>query len=115
MLKIYKHEKYSLRYVIPRLQGSCGLAGIWGCTSHKGPGPSNIYTGRINQYSYKDTLENWTDRKLAKYKITSVENLKQQLSEIWVELPKDYCIKLIESMPRHIQKCIKVKGGYFKY
>ena len=46
------------RYVIPRLQGGGGSDGIWGCISHKGIGYSSIYTGRINQYSYRDTLEN---------------------------------------------------------
>ena len=56
-VKKYKHEKYSSRYVIPRLQGGRGSAGIWRCISHKGPGLSNIYTRGINPYSYKDTLE----------------------------------------------------------
>ena len=28
-----------------------------GCISHKGIGFQNIYTGRINQYNYKETLE----------------------------------------------------------
>ena len=57
----------------------------------------------------------WFDRKLAKYNITSVENLKQQLSEISAEFPKDYCMRLIKTMPCHIQLYIKAKRGYFKY
>ena len=57
----------------------------------------------------------WIDGKLPKYKIFSVEHLKQQLSECWAELLKDYCMILIESMPLRIQLCIKAKGRYFKY
>jgi len=51
-------EKYEPRFCTPCVQGGGGSAGIWGCISHKGTGVSNIYTGRINQYTYKNTLEN---------------------------------------------------------
>ena len=48
-------DKYEERFCV---QGGGGLIGIWGCISHKGIGFQNIYTGRINQYIYKKTLEN---------------------------------------------------------
>jgi len=56
-VKRLKHEKYLPRFITPRLQGGGGSAGIWGCFSHAGTGVSRIYTGRINQYLYIDTLE----------------------------------------------------------
>lgn len=58
IVKRFKSEKYHSRYVTPRLQGGGGSVGIWGCISHKGRGLCNIYTGRINQYSYLEILKN---------------------------------------------------------
>lgn len=57
-VKRFKHEKYHSRFCLPRLQNGGGSVGIWGCISHKGVGQCSIYTGRINQFVYKETLEN---------------------------------------------------------
>ncbi|CAF0809441.1 unnamed protein product [Brachionus calyciflorus] len=46
------------KQVSDNLQNGGGSAGIWGCISSKGTGVCNIYTGRTNQYVYKETLEN---------------------------------------------------------
>lgn len=58
MVKRFKNEKYHPKFCTPRLQKGGGSAGIWGCISYKGTGVSNIYTGRINQHVYINTLEN---------------------------------------------------------
>ena len=57
-VKRYHSEKFDNKFVVPRLQGGGGSAGIWGCFSFRGTGVYNVYTGRINQYSYISTLEN---------------------------------------------------------
>jgi len=51
-------EKYQLKFCQPRIQGGGGSAGIWGCISHKGTGCCEMYKGRINQHTYRNTLEN---------------------------------------------------------
>ncbi|CAF0915392.1 unnamed protein product [Brachionus calyciflorus] len=58
IVKRFKNEKFHPKFCIPRLQNGGGSAGIWGCISYKGTGISNIYTGRINQFVYINTLEN---------------------------------------------------------
>ena len=58
IVKRFDNEKYHPKFCVPRLQNGGGSAGIWGCISSKGTGVCNIYTGRINQFVYKDTLEN---------------------------------------------------------
>lgn len=57
-VKRERSQKYDSRFVIPRLQGGGGSAGIWGCISGKGTGVANLYTGRINKISYIETIEN---------------------------------------------------------
>jgi transposase len=174
-IKRLASEKYDSKFIIPRLQGGGGSAGIWGCFSYHGTGVCNVYTGRINQHTYINTLENclfpsatlfygdnenwqyqqdgapahtahsvrdwfvennikvmpwcarspdlnpieniwsWMDWKMSKTKFTSVENLKESLQEIWLQVPKETCMKLIESMPKRVRACIKAKGGHFKY
>ncbi|RNA44607.1 hypothetical protein BpHYR1_035200 [Brachionus plicatilis] len=47
------------KFCIPRLQnGGDSSAVFWRCISYKGTGTCNIYTGRINQFVYINTLEN---------------------------------------------------------
>lgn len=58
IVKRFKNEKFHPKFCIPRLQNGGGSAGIWGCISYKGTGICNIYTGRINQFVYINTLEN---------------------------------------------------------
>ena len=58
LIKRHRWEQYQDRFCQPRVQGGGGSIGIWGCISHKGTGVCQVYTGRINQHSYKETLEN---------------------------------------------------------
>jgi hypothetical protein len=174
-VKRLRSEKYEPRFCTPCVQGGGGSAGIWGCISHKGTGVCQIYTGRINQYTYKTTLENcllpsvdlfytentpwiyqqdgapahtansitdwfnenqitvlpwcarspdlnpieniwsWMDRKLCKVAISSVEDLKEKLEQLWLTIPRELCMQLIESMPKRVRACYKAAGGHFKY
>ena len=58
MVKRLSSERYNDRFVIPRLQGAECSAGIWGCISHKRNGCCKVFTGRINQFTFKETIEN---------------------------------------------------------
>ena len=58
LLKRFKSEKYSNRFVVERLQGGGGSVGNLGCLNFNGVGVCKIYTGRINQHTYIKTLEN---------------------------------------------------------
>ena len=33
----------------------------------------------------------------------------------WEKIPKEECVKLIQSMPRRVSAALKAKGGYTKY
>ena len=53
------------------------------------------------------------DKKLATKPIYWKAALIERLQEEWNNIDKDLCVKLVESMPEHIQKCLKAKGGHF--
>jgi hypothetical protein len=46
---------------------------------------------------------------------TSIHELKGRIEVEWNKIPRDVCVKLIESIPRRIEAVIKAKGGYTKY
>jgi transposase len=53
------------------------------------------------------------DKKLASKPIYSKSALTDRLQQEWNNIDQDLCIKLVESMPERIQKCLKAKGGHF--
>ena len=53
------------------------------------------------------------DKKLAAKSIYSKATLIERLQEEWNNIDKDLCIKLVETMPERILKCLKAKRGYF--
>ena len=53
------------------------------------------------------------DKKLAKKPIYSKAALIDRLQEEWNNIDQDLCIKLVESMPERICRCLKRKGGLF--
>ena len=55
-------------------------------------------------------------QKVAKLNPTSYDDLVQKVKLVWTqEITTDYCIELVESMPRHIQAVLATKGGCTKY
>ena len=59
LVKRFKSEKYSNCFVVPRLQDGGRSECIWSCFNFNGVGVCNIYTGQINQHTYKETLDNY--------------------------------------------------------
>ena len=57
----------------------------------------------------------WIDKRLVKESIASVAQLQQALEKLWKEFPRELCIQLVESMPRHVRACVKVRGAHTKY
>ena len=53
------------------------------------------------------------DKKLASKSMYSKAALMDRLQEEWDNVDQDLCIKLVESMPERIRKCLKAKGGHF--
>ena len=53
------------------------------------------------------------DKKLALKPIYSKVALMDRLQEEWDNVDQDLCIKLVESIPERIRKCLKAKGGHF--
>lgn len=175
IVKRYQYEKYKKQFCVPRIQKGGGSVGIWGCISYKGPGQCNVYTGRMNQFTYKETIEkhlfpsahklygnngkwffqhdgatahtansikkfmkrkkvkllpwparspdlnpienlwSYIDSKLAKFHLTSIAELEEQLKKVWSEIPNEMIINLIKSMPKRVYACYKARGGHIKY
>lgn len=57
----------------------------------------------------------WIDQKLHERQIKNIDQLKQAITETWLNIPIELCRKLVESMPKRINACIKAKGGHIKY
>jgi transposase len=46
---------------------------------------------------------------------SSMEELWRRVEAEWEKIPKEECLKLINSMPRRVAALLKAKGGYTKY
>ena len=57
----------------------------------------------------------WIDKKLQENPIKNLEELRQATNEAWLNVPTDLCQKLIESMPKRLNACIKARGGHINY
>ena len=53
------------------------------------------------------------DKRLASRPIYSRATLMERFQEEWGNIDQDLCIKLVESMPERIRKCLKAKGRHF--
>jgi transposase len=53
------------------------------------------------------------DKRLASKPIFSKVALIEQIREEWNEIDLELYVKLVESMPERIHKCLKAKGGHF--
>ena len=57
----------------------------------------------------------WMDKQLRPITIRSIEQLKEEVEALWLKVPTEMCIKLIESMPKRVKACYLAKGGHIKY
>ncbi|CAF1535510.1 unnamed protein product [Rotaria magnacalcarata] len=51
------------------------------------------------------------DNKLNDYRLNNVNDLQQAILEIWTKISNETFENLVQSMPRHIKKCVCVKGN----
>ena len=45
----------------------------------------------------------------------SIQALKEELKKLWVNMDKDYCVKLADSMAQRLASVLKAKGDMTKY
>jgi hypothetical protein len=62
-----------------------------------------------------ENIWSWIDKKLEACKMTNVDELKAEIHRIWQEIPKEMCMRLVESMPKRVKACYNAKGGHFSY
>ena len=62
-----------------------------------------------------ENIWSWIDRRLEACKMTNVDELKTEIHRIWQEIPKEMCMRLVESMPKRVRACYLARGGHFKY
>ncbi len=44
-----------------------------------------------------------------------MDQLEDAIHSIWLRITPEMCNRLISSMPKRIEACIKAKGGHIKY
>ena len=44
-----------------------------------------------------------------------VSELKEEIERLWLEVPKEMCMRLIKSIPKRIKACYSAKWWHFKY
>ena len=54
------------------------------------------------------------DKKLASKPIYSKLTLQDRLQEEWNSIDRCLCLKLVDSMPDRIHRCLKANGGHFE-
>jgi len=63
-----------------------------------------------------ENLWNFTKKKVSEKHPSNLDALQTAIKKVWVrDITPDYCCKLMDSMPRHLQAVIKNKCGHTKY
>ena len=62
-----------------------------------------------------ENLWSWLDHNLGKIKIKSVDQLKEEVTKLLNNVPKDITQNLVNSMPKRINECLKAKGLLTKF
>jgi transposase len=60
-------------------------------------------------------LWDYVSRQLKKRSVSSKAELKAAIQDEWSKVPRDFCRRLVESMPRRLAAVIRNKGGPTKY
>ena len=71
------------------------------------------WTPKSADLNPQEMLWSILDKNLTSKPIYSRTVLMERLQGKWDNIDKELCIKLVESMPERIQKCLKAKGGHF--
>ena len=58
---------------------------------------------------------NYMKKKVQDTQPPSIQALKEELKKLWVNMDKDYCVKLADSMPQRLASVLKAKGDMTKY
>ena len=53
--------------------------------------------------------------KLKEYKFSNINQLREKLIQLWIEMPVEYFTNLAESMPRRLKLVIEKDGWMTKY
>ncbi len=95
--------KYLPRHIMGRVQKGGGSVGIWGCISGKGAGCHQIYTGRLDQYGYRDILDNTLQASRDLFEADETWTFQQDnapchtartITEYMAEINRTYCLGL---------------------
>ena len=62
-----------------------------------------------DQY-FIENLWSWLDHNLGKIKIKDLDQLKEEVTKLLNNVPKDITQNLVNSMPKRINECLKAKG-----
>ena len=62
-----------------------------------------------------ENLWSWLDHNLGKIKIKDLDQLKEEVTKLLNNVPKDITQNLVNSMPKRINECFKAKGLSTKY
>ena len=62
-----------------------------------------------------ENLWSWLDHKIGKIKIKDLDQLKEEVTKLLNNVPKDITQNLVNSMLKRINECLKAKGLSTKY
>ena len=62
-----------------------------------------------------ENLWSWLDHNLGKIKIKDLDQLKEEVTKLLNNVPKDITQNLVNSMPKRINESLKAKGLSTKY
>ena len=60
-------------------------------------------------------LWDYIKREIRKRQPSSVKEMKEKIKEIWNEVPKEFCKKLVDTMPKRIEEVMRSKGKHTSF
>ena len=61
------------------------------------------WCARLPDLNPIENLWSWMDRRLAKTRMHTVDELKEEVAKHWLEIPRELCMSLIESMSKRVR------------